>query len=192
MTRRRGRRSDRPRPSRRHAPSRVSSCIPTWAGCGPCSTTWPAGWRRTASRSARSSRSPTSPPNPSSPRSSSASRHVKELDDAQQLEIFSSAADLLVVEDNISRVSRARLLHGRPLHVQGGGRATASTPRSPSTACCARPTTGRARGTRSSRSRSPIACARRSRSSARSTSARRRPTSTRCAPRGRAAPTARS
>jgi carboxymethylenebutenolidase len=31
--------------------------------------------------------------------------HVKDLDDAQQLEIFSSAADLLVVEDNISRVS---------------------------------------------------------------------------------------
>lgn len=31
--------------------------------------------------------------------------HVKDLDDAQQLEILSSAADLLVVEDNISRVS---------------------------------------------------------------------------------------
>jgi carboxymethylenebutenolidase len=31
--------------------------------------------------------------------------HVKDLDDAQQLEIFSSAADLLVVEDNITRVS---------------------------------------------------------------------------------------
>jgi carboxymethylenebutenolidase len=31
--------------------------------------------------------------------------HVRDLDDAQQLEIFSSAADLLVVEDNISRVS---------------------------------------------------------------------------------------
>jgi carboxymethylenebutenolidase len=30
---------------------------------------------------------------------------VKELDDAQQLEIMSSAADLLVVEDNVSRVS---------------------------------------------------------------------------------------
>jgi carboxymethylenebutenolidase len=30
---------------------------------------------------------------------------VKDLDDAQQLEIFSSAADLLVVEDNIARVS---------------------------------------------------------------------------------------
>ena len=30
---------------------------------------------------------------------------VKELDDAQQLEIFSSAADLLVVEDNVTRVS---------------------------------------------------------------------------------------
>jgi carboxymethylenebutenolidase len=31
--------------------------------------------------------------------------HVKDLDDTQQLEIFSRAADLLVVEDNISRVS---------------------------------------------------------------------------------------
>jgi carboxymethylenebutenolidase len=31
--------------------------------------------------------------------------HVKDLDDAQQLEIFSSAADLLVVEDNVTRVS---------------------------------------------------------------------------------------
>jgi carboxymethylenebutenolidase len=31
--------------------------------------------------------------------------HVKDLEDAQQLEIFSSAADLLVIEDNISRVS---------------------------------------------------------------------------------------
>lgn len=30
---------------------------------------------------------------------------VKELDDAQQLEIMSSAADLLVVDDNVSRVS---------------------------------------------------------------------------------------
>jgi carboxymethylenebutenolidase len=30
---------------------------------------------------------------------------VKELDDAQQLEIFSSAADLLVIEDNVTRVS---------------------------------------------------------------------------------------
>src|SRR5438105_15834707 len=28
--------------------------------------------------------------------------HVKDLDDAQQLEIFSGAADLLVVEDNIT------------------------------------------------------------------------------------------
>ena len=34
---------------------------------------------------------------------------------------LSSAADLLVVEDDVSRVSRARLLHGRPLHVQGRG-----------------------------------------------------------------------
>lgn len=31
--------------------------------------------------------------------------HVKDLDDGQQLEILSAAADLLVVEDNISRVS---------------------------------------------------------------------------------------
>jgi len=31
--------------------------------------------------------------------------HVKDLDDTQQLEIFSGAADLLVVEDNITRVS---------------------------------------------------------------------------------------
>ena len=31
--------------------------------------------------------------------------HTKDLDDAQQLEIFSSAADLLVVEDNVLRVS---------------------------------------------------------------------------------------
>ena len=30
---------------------------------------------------------------------------VKELDDRQQLELFSSAADLLVVEDNVNRVS---------------------------------------------------------------------------------------
>ena len=34
----------------------------------------------------------------------------------------------------------ARLLHGRPLHVQGRRRSTASTPRSRSTAWCARPT----------------------------------------------------
>ena len=31
--------------------------------------------------------------------------HVKDLDDAQQMEIFSSAADLLVVDDNVNRVS---------------------------------------------------------------------------------------
>src|SRR5262245_1690116 len=31
--------------------------------------------------------------------------HVKDLDDEQQLEIFSTAADLLVVEDDVTRVS---------------------------------------------------------------------------------------
>jgi len=31
--------------------------------------------------------------------------HVKDLDDSQQMEIFSSAADLLVVDDNVNRVS---------------------------------------------------------------------------------------
>jgi carboxymethylenebutenolidase len=44
---------------------------------------------------------------PESSRSSVEERlaHVKDLDDSQQLEIFSAAADLLVVEDDVARVS---------------------------------------------------------------------------------------
>jgi carboxymethylenebutenolidase len=44
---------------------------------------------------------------PESDRSSIEQRmaHVKDLDDGQQLEVFSAAADLLVVEDDVARVS---------------------------------------------------------------------------------------
>ena len=88
-------------------------------------------------------------------RSSSASAHVKELDDAQQLE-------MLLERGRPARRRRRRLPRLACSASAWAGttcsrrrRPIASTPRSPSTACCARPTAGRARATRSSRSRSP-------------------------------------
>ena len=46
---------------------------------------------------------------------------AKLLDDDTQLADLDAAANLLVVEDDVTRVGGARVLHGRLLHVQGRG-----------------------------------------------------------------------
>ena len=177
------RRSGGARPSRRHAARGRGP--PSRRGWAParCSPTWPGAWRRTASRCARSSRSPALP---EAEKATVDERlaNVRELDDAQQLEILDERGEPARGRGQRARASAcwasawAGTTRSRPR------RAIGSTPRSRSTGCCAPPTTGRGRATPSSPSTSPIGCARRSRCSVRPTSGRPRPTSRRCAPRG--------
>ena len=104
--RRRERRADRARAARRHAPRRRRPPSRHRRACGRCSTTWPGASRRTASRSRWSSRSRHRGTAAScdslesahgSRRGSSTTTHSSRSLDA--------AADLLVVEDDVSRVS---------------------------------------------------------------------------------------
>ena len=116
---------------------------------------------------------------------------VADLDDEFQLEMLSGAADLLVVEDGVTRVGVLGFCMGGhyAFKAAAGDRFDAAVA---FYGMLRTPESWRGPATRSSRSRSRHGCARRSRSSDRPIRGPRPPTSTRCAPHGVNGPTARS
>ena len=103
--RRRTRGAGSPRPARRHADGRASSCIPTSAACARCSRTWRAGSPRTASRSARSNRSPASRPTVRGVGRGAPRRTSRISTTPSRWTSSAPPPNLLVVDDDVATVS---------------------------------------------------------------------------------------